>query len=107
MALESHYTSIAKEYLPGLQEQIYGVPESEDGEQACIRDVWERASEESLSDSGISSVLQDGGNHYIPTYLPVVQRRRDIEFRERQRDFQFYHRERYVEFNLVYDRRSS
>jgi len=42
--------------------------------------------------------------HYIPAYLPIVQKRRDTPFSERQRDFQLYRRGRYVEFNLVYDR---
>ncbi|MEN8166042.1 MAG: oxygen-dependent coproporphyrinogen oxidase [Pseudomonadota bacterium] len=48
--------------------------------------------------------MQSVGDHYIPAYLPIVQRRRESEFGERQRDFQLYRRGRYVEFNLVYDR---
>jgi coproporphyrinogen III oxidase len=48
--------------------------------------------------------MQSVGDHYIPAYLPIVQRRRGVEFEERQRDFQLYRRGRYVEFNLVYDR---
>jgi len=48
--------------------------------------------------------LQSVGDHYLPAYLPIVQRRRASEFSERQKDFQLYRRGRYVEFNLVYDR---
>ncbi|MEN8178045.1 MAG: oxygen-dependent coproporphyrinogen oxidase [Pseudomonadota bacterium] len=48
--------------------------------------------------------MQSVGDHYIPAYLPIVQRRRDAEFEERHREFQLYRRGRYVEFNLVYDR---
>lgn len=44
------------------------------------------------------------GDHYIPAYLPIVQRRKNTPFGERERDFQLYRRGRYVEFNLVYDR---
>jgi len=44
------------------------------------------------------------GDHYLPAYLPIVQRRRDTPWGERERDFQLYRRGRYVEFNLVYDR---
>lgn len=44
------------------------------------------------------------GEHYLPAYLPIVQRRRDTPYGERERDFQLYRRGRYVEFNLVYDR---
>ncbi|MEJ2508253.1 MAG: oxygen-dependent coproporphyrinogen oxidase [Gammaproteobacteria bacterium] len=48
--------------------------------------------------------MRSVGDHYIPAYLPIVQRRREIEYGERERDFQLYRRGRYVEFNLVYDR---
>ena len=48
--------------------------------------------------------LQSVGDHYLPAYLPIVQRRHSREFSTRQKDFQLYRRGRYVEFNLVYDR---
>jgi coproporphyrinogen III oxidase len=48
--------------------------------------------------------MRSVGDHYVPAYLPIVQRRRDEAYGERQRDFQLYRRGRYVEFNLVYDR---
>jgi coproporphyrinogen III oxidase len=44
------------------------------------------------------------GDHFLPAYEPILQRRRDHPFDERERDFQAYRRGRYVEFNLVYDR---
>jgi len=44
------------------------------------------------------------GEHYIPAYLPIVQKRKHTEYGERERNFQLYRRGRYVEFNLVYDR---
>ena len=44
------------------------------------------------------------GNHFLPAYLPIVERRQDIVYGEREKDFQRYRRGRYVEFNLVYDR---
>lgn len=50
------------------------------------------------------ALMRSIGNHYIPAYLPIVQRRKDIEWSERERQFQLYRRGRYVEFNLVYDR---
>jgi coproporphyrinogen III oxidase len=48
--------------------------------------------------------MQSVGDHYIPAYLPIVQRRKDMPYGEREREFQLYRRGRYVEFNLVYDR---
>ena len=48
--------------------------------------------------------MKSVGDHYIPAYLPILQRRKNHPYGERQRDFQLYRRGRYVEFNLVYDR---
>jgi coproporphyrinogen III oxidase len=44
------------------------------------------------------------GDHYLPAYLPIVEKRKDTSFGAREREFQLYRRGRYVEFNLVYDR---
>lgn len=48
--------------------------------------------------------LRSVGDHYLPAYLPIVQRRKGLPWGERERAFQKYRRGRYVEFNLVYDR---
>ncbi len=48
--------------------------------------------------------MQSVGDHFLPAYLPIVERRKDIAYGERECDFQHYRRGRYVEFNLVYDR---
>ncbi|HEV2111797.1 MAG TPA: oxygen-dependent coproporphyrinogen oxidase [Gammaproteobacteria bacterium] len=44
------------------------------------------------------------GDHFLPAYTPIVEKRRNTEYGERERQFQLYRRGRYVEFNLVYDR---
>ncbi|MFA7387623.1 MAG: oxygen-dependent coproporphyrinogen oxidase [Thiohalobacteraceae bacterium] len=48
--------------------------------------------------------MRSVGDHYLPAYMPIVQRRSDHPYGDRERDFQLYRRGRYVEFNLVYDR---
>ena len=48
--------------------------------------------------------MQSVGNHYLPAYLPILQKRHQLPYGERERQFQLYRRGRYVEFNLVYDR---
>ena len=48
--------------------------------------------------------MRSVGDHYLPAYVPIVQRRKNLTYGERERDFQLYRRGRYVEFNLVYDR---
>ena len=48
--------------------------------------------------------MQAVGNSYLPAYLPIVERRKNVQYGDRERAFQLYRRGRYVEFNLVYDR---
>ncbi|HTD72609.1 MAG TPA: oxygen-dependent coproporphyrinogen oxidase [Steroidobacteraceae bacterium] len=44
------------------------------------------------------------GDHFLPAFAPILQRRKDLPYGDRERQFQLYRRGRYVEFNLVYDR---
>lgn len=48
--------------------------------------------------------VQTIGNHFLPAYLPILQRRKNCVYGDRERNFQAYRRSRYVEFNLIYDR---
>jgi len=48
--------------------------------------------------------MQSVGDHYIEAYLPIIQKRKAIDYGEREKAFQKIRRGRYVEFNLVYDR---
>lgn len=52
----------------------------------------------------LTAFWQEAANAFLPSYLPILERRRDMSFGERERQFQLYRRGRYVEFNLVYDR---
>jgi coproporphyrinogen III oxidase len=49
-------------------------------------------------------LMRSVGDAFLPAYLPIITRRRDMPYGERERDFQAYRRGRYVEFNLVFDR---
>jgi coproporphyrinogen III oxidase len=50
------------------------------------------------------AMLRAVGDAFLPAYLPIVERRRDMPWGERERAFQLYRRGRYAEFNLVWDR---
>jgi coproporphyrinogen III oxidase len=50
------------------------------------------------------NLTQSVGDHFLPAYVPIFERRKDLPYGERERDFQAYRRGRYVEFNLVFDR---
>lgn len=44
------------------------------------------------------------GDHIMPAYLPILERRKETPYGEREREFQLYRRGRYAEFNLAIDR---
>lgn len=44
------------------------------------------------------------GNAFLPAYIPIVEKRKDIEFGEKEIHWQEIRRGRYVEFNLIHDR---
>ncbi|MGB1561829.1 MAG: oxygen-dependent coproporphyrinogen oxidase [Sinimarinibacterium flocculans] len=50
------------------------------------------------------ALMRSVGDHYLPAFAPIVERRKDTPYGARERDWQLYRRGRYVEFNLVWDR---
>ncbi|HEV8287056.1 MAG TPA: oxygen-dependent coproporphyrinogen oxidase [Chitinophagaceae bacterium] len=44
------------------------------------------------------------GNAFIPSYLPIVEKRKNIPYTDKHKHWQEIRRGRYVEFNLVHDR---
>jgi coproporphyrinogen III oxidase len=60
-----------------------------------------------LSEGGFEhcfGFLQSIGDHFLPAYMPIAERRKSEPWGERERNFQLYRRGRYAEFNLLYDR---
>ncbi|WP_308388999.1 oxygen-dependent coproporphyrinogen oxidase [Acidithiobacillus sp. AMEEHan] len=52
----------------------------------------------------IRALWEDVAQSFLPSYLPITERRRHLPYGGRERQFQLLRRGRYVEFNLVYDR---
>jgi coproporphyrinogen III oxidase len=50
------------------------------------------------------ALVQSIGDHILPAYLPILEKRRALPFTEDQKAFQLYRRGRYAEFNLAIDR---
>ena len=44
------------------------------------------------------------GNSFLEAYVPIVEKRKDINYTEAQKNWQEIRRGRYVEFNLVHDK---
>ena len=57
-----------------------------------------------LGFDGSFAMMRSVGDAFLDAYVPIVQRRKAMEYGERERNFQLYRRGRYVEFNLVWDR---
>jgi coproporphyrinogen III oxidase len=60
-----------------------------------------------LSEGGFErcfAFMRSVGDHFLPAFLPIVERRKAEAWGERERAFQLYRRGRYAEFNLLYDR---
>ena len=47
---------------------------------------------------------QDIGRAFLPAYLPLIERRRGLDWSEAEKNAQLIHRGLYAEYNLVYDR---
>lgn len=52
----------------------------------------------------IFTLMQTLGASFVPSYLPILERRVSAPYTEDERRWQLIRRGRYVEFNLVYDR---
>ncbi|MFP4600816.1 MAG: oxygen-dependent coproporphyrinogen oxidase [Persicimonas sp.] len=50
------------------------------------------------------SFVSDCAHSFLPAYMPIIERRKDMPFEEHHKQWQQMRRGRYVEFNLVYDR---
>jgi coproporphyrinogen III oxidase len=48
--------------------------------------------------------VQDGMKAFLPSYLPILERRASMPYTDAQKEWQEVRRGRYVEFNLLYDR---
>lgn len=50
------------------------------------------------------ALTQDIGRAFLPAYLPLVEKRRNMDWDSADKDTQLIHRGLYAEYNLVYDR---
>lgn len=52
----------------------------------------------------ILRIIESCFDAFLPAYVPIVEKRKDLEYTPEQKQWQQIRRGRYVEFNLVYDR---
>jgi coproporphyrinogen III oxidase len=56
------------------------------------------------STPGVVEFVQNVANAWMPSWLPIVEKRRRMKFTDKQKQWQMLRRGRYLEFNLLYDR---
>ncbi len=78
------------------------------GEARGVGGIFFDDLDETETDQGqLFSFVSDCLNAFLPQYLPIIERRKDMPFTEKEKQWQKLRRGRYVEFNLVYDRGTS
>lgn len=95
----SYYARFKKEcdsyfYLPHRQETR--------GVGGLFFDYMAREDSEQLNDA--YRFASDLSRSFVPSYVPIAERRREEPWGDKEREFQLIRRGRYVEFNLLYDR---
>ncbi len=88
---------------PGLLYRPTGDIALPASEQETIPDVATKPTDV-RSWEDLFGFVQSCGQAFLPSYVPIVERRQGMAWGDREREFQLYRRGRYVEFNLVYDR---
>ena len=58
----------------------------------------------SLNWEDLFSLAKACGQAFLPSYEPIIKKRKNKSYSTKERDFQLYRRGRYAEFNLVWDR---
>jgi len=55
-------------------------------------------------EDGVFEFVQAVANAWMPSWLPIVEKRQPLSYSEKQKHWQKLRRGRYLEFNLLYDR---
>lgn len=96
-----------KSYYPRFKKWCdkYFVNKHRSGESRGVGGIFFDDLDESEKDQEeLFSFIQDGLDAFLPSYVPIITRRKDMPFNEKEKIWQQIRRGRYVEFNLVHDR---
>ncbi|KAI9823318.1 MAG: Coproporphyrinogen-III oxidase [Thelocarpon impressellum] len=78
------------------------------GERRGVGGIFFDDLDESEKDAeNLFAFVQDCARAFLPSYLPILERRRKLPYTAAEKEWQQLRRGRYVEFNLVHDRGTS
>lgn len=111
----AHFHQICKQACDKHHPEFY-----EDYKQKCDDYFWNTHRNESRGIGGLFfdyckatpemslenwyAFVTEVGNSFLDAYVPIVEKRKDINYTESHRNWQEIRRGRYVEFNLVHDK---
>ncbi|MCJ1307212.1 Coproporphyrinogen-III oxidase [Agyrium rufum] len=98
-----------KEYYPRFKawcDKYFHIPHR--GESRGVGGIFfDDLDEEEKDQEQLFSFVTDCLEAFLPSYLPILEKRKDMPFGEHEKQWQQLRRGRYVEFNLVHDRGTS
>ncbi|KAI0156469.1 Coproporphyrinogen III oxidase [Xylariaceae sp. FL1272] len=75
------------------------------GESRGVGGIFFDDLDDTVADSeNTFSFIQDCLKSFLPSYIPIIEKRKEMPFTEKEKEWQQVRRGRYVEFNLVHDR---
>lgn len=111
-----HFHTVLKEAMDGFGMDLYAkhkqhcdeyfINKHRNNEARGIGGVfydYQRPIDEADADR-LLAFQQANGNAFLPAYVPIVTKRKDMPYGEAETEWQEIRRGRYVEFNLVHDR---
>tara|TARA_B100000809_G_scaffold266932_1_gene333224 strand:- start:11220 stop:12122 length:903 start_codon:yes stop_codon:yes gene_type:complete len=102
-ACDRHNDGFYKMYKKRCDEYFWNAHRSEArGIGGLFFDYLKETDEYSLQDR--FDFVTEIGNSFLKSYVPIVEKRKELVYSETQRDWQEVRRGRYVEFNLVHDK---
>lgn len=102
-ACDTHHPDFHTKYKKRCDEYFWNVHREEARGIGGLFFDYCKASEKIKMNDWFNFVTEVG-NSFLESYIPIVLKRKDVDFTTLQRDWQEIRRGRYVEFNLVHDK---
>ncbi|OIQ23682.1 oxygen-dependent coproporphyrinogen oxidase [Lacinutrix sp. MedPE-SW] len=102
-ACDKHNSEFYPKYKARCDEYFYNAHRNEGRGVGGLFFDYCKASNEMTMQNWYDFVTEVGDS-FVSAYLPIMEKRKDLEYTKAQRDWQEIRRGRYVEFNLVHDK---
>lgn len=102
-ACDKHNANFYKKYKKACDDYFYNSHRNEARGIGGLFFDYCKPSEE-MSNQNWYDFVTEVGNSFLNSYVPIVEKRKDISYTSEHRNWQEIRRGRYVEFNLVHDR---